>query len=258
MLQNLHHLDLSNNIIYDDRMMPFFENFHSQKLVHLNLKNCGLSYDSLKVLLENKHFSNLRDIDLSSNFEIDKFVLGLAKSQTLNKIRHLSLMNCYIDSSSLLELFSSENFSNVTMLNISYNFMIKDEGVMMLAEKPFCRSLTHLCIAKCGLTIEALKCIADSKYLTNLVDLDVSNNEKINLQLFFELTDNIKLFSMMNRIRCDYCGLNEEEVVQFNDAYKLKLVKGYDPEEIDDRYLLEDDVYKPGEENDVSITEEDM
>merc|ERR1712159_398545 len=206
----------------------------------------------------NKHFASLRDLDLSSNYEIDSFVSDLAKTQTLNKLRKLALSNCYLDAPALLEFFSSENFSNVTHLDISYNYMIKDEGVAMIADKPFCRSLTHLNVAKTSLTTEALKCIADSKYLTNLVDLDVCNNPKINLQLFFEDTDNIKLFQMMNRIRCDHCGLNEEEVSQINDAYKLKLVKGEEEDEIDDRYLLQEDVYRPGQEDEVSITEEDM
>lgn len=200
----------------------------------------------------------MRDLDLSSNYEIDRFVLDLAKTQTLNKLRKLALSNCYLDSASLLEFFSSENFSNVTHLDISYNYMIKDEGVAMIAEKPFCRSLQYLNVAKTSLTMESLKCIAESKYMTNLVDLDVSNNPKINLQAFFEDTDNIKLFQMMNRIRCDYCGLNEEEVSQINDVYRLKLLKGEEEEEIDDRYLLQEDAYKPGEENEVSITEEDM
>lgn len=209
-------------------------------------------------MFDNKHFASLRDLDLSSNYEIDLFVTDLAKSQTLNKLRKLALSNCYLDPSALLEFFSSENFSNLTHLDISYNYSIKDEGIAMVADKPFCRSLTHLNVAKCSLTMESLKCIADSKYLTNLVELDLSNNPDINLQVFFEDTDNIKLFQMMNRIRCDCCGLNEEEVSQINDVYKLKLVKGFEPQEIDDRYLLEEDAYKPGEENDVSITEDDM
>ena len=106
-------------------------------------------------MLENKNFSTLRDIDLSHNFEIETFVIHLAKSQTLNKLRRLALSNCYLDTVALQEIFSSENFSNITHLDISYNFMIKDEGIMMLAEKPFCRSLANLNIAKCSLTIES-------------------------------------------------------------------------------------------------------
>ena len=136
--------------------------------------------------------------------------------------------------------------------------MVKDEGVMLLADKPFCRSLTHLNVAKCNTTIESLKAISDSKYLGNLVDLDISNNEKVDLQSFFEITDNIKLFSMMNRIRVDYCGVDENEVNQINDEHKLKLVRQENPEEIDDRYLLEENVYNPKEEADVSISEDEL
>jgi len=58
------------------------------------------------------------------------------------------------------------------------------------------------------------------------VDLNLSNNEKINLQQFFDnevTSDNIKLFSMMNRIKVDYCGVDENEVNNINDVYKLKL-----------------------------------
>jgi len=47
-LNNLTHLDLSENIIYDDRFGPFLQNFTSKNLVHLNLRNCGLSFESLK------------------------------------------------------------------------------------------------------------------------------------------------------------------------------------------------------------------
>jgi len=113
-------------------------------------------------------------------------------------------------------------------------------------------------VAKCNITIEALKAISDSKYLGNLVDLDISNNEKVNLQFFFEITDNIKLFSMMKRIRVDYCGVDESEVSQINDMYKLKLVREFHQEEIDDRYLLEEDVYNPAEEDQVSISEDEL
>jgi Leucine-rich repeat (LRR) protein len=116
---------------------------------------------------------------LTSNHGIDKFVAKLAKSQTLNKLRKISLSNCYLDHECLAELFTSENFSNITHFDMSYNYMVKDEGVMLLADKPFCRSLTHLNMAKCNITIESLKAISDSKYLGNLVDLDISNNEKV-------------------------------------------------------------------------------
>lgn len=45
-LQSIEHLDLSQNVIYDDRMTPFLEGFHSKTLSQLNLRKCGLSYDS--------------------------------------------------------------------------------------------------------------------------------------------------------------------------------------------------------------------
>lgn len=35
-LDNLEHLDLSQNTIYDDRMTPFMEGFHATTLTHLN------------------------------------------------------------------------------------------------------------------------------------------------------------------------------------------------------------------------------
>jgi hypothetical protein len=57
--------------------------------------------------------------------------------------------------------------------------------------------------------------------------LDISSNENVNLQMFFDVTDNIKLFSMMNRIRVDYCGVDEGEVTLINDTYKLKLVREF-------------------------------
>jgi len=46
LLNSLQHLDLSQNVIYDDRMTPFLEGFHSKNLSQLNLRKCGLSYDS--------------------------------------------------------------------------------------------------------------------------------------------------------------------------------------------------------------------
>ena len=46
LLKGLYHLDLSQNVIYDDRMEPFLQGFHSNALLHLNLRKCGLSYDS--------------------------------------------------------------------------------------------------------------------------------------------------------------------------------------------------------------------
>jgi len=46
LLNSLQHLDLSQNVIYDDRMTPFLEGFHSKNLHQLNLRKCGLSYDS--------------------------------------------------------------------------------------------------------------------------------------------------------------------------------------------------------------------
>jgi len=145
-------------------MIPFLENFASKNLRHLNLKNCGLSFESLKFIFENKDFCSLIDIDIGHNYGVDQFILKLAKTQTLNKLRKISFANSYLNHSSLLELFSSENFSNVTHFDISFNYKIKDEGIILLCEKPFCRSLTHLNVARCGLTMEALKAIAYSKY----------------------------------------------------------------------------------------------
>jgi hypothetical protein len=176
-LHSVTHLDFSDNIIFDQRMTPFLEGFNSKNLLKLNLRNCGCSYESLKHLFSNTHFSSLRDIDLSQNYDLDLFVRDLAKTQNLNKLRRLSLSNSYLDNDSLFELFSSENFSNITHFDISYNYLIKDDGLMLLCDKPFCRSLTHLRVAKCNLTIESLKFIgtvfftlkflADSKYLGN-------------------------------------------------------------------------------------------
>lgn len=94
------------------------------------------------------------------------------------------------------------------------------------------------------------------------MDLNLSNNEKINLQQFFDnevTSDNIKLFSMMNRIKVDYCGVDENEVNNINDVYKLKLCREEkDDFEVDDRYLLEEDVYNPAEDNEVSISEDSL
>jgi len=64
---------------------------------------------------------------------------------------------------------------------------------------------------------------------------------------------------MMNRIKVDYCGVDENEVNQINDVYKLKLVRDEaDDIEVDDRYLLEENVYNPKEDNDVSISEDEL
>ena len=74
--------------------------------------------------------------------------------------------------------------------------------------------------------------------------------------MFFDVTDNIKLFGMMNRIRVDYCGVDEGEVSQINDTYKLKLVREFQDKEIDDLYLLDDEAFNPAEEDEVSISED--
>lgn len=160
--------------------------------------------------------------------------------------------------SDLCELFCSENFSNITHLDVSYNYKLGDEGVFALCDKPFTRSLTTLNLEKCNITIESLKYIAENKFMGNLVDLDISNNEKVQLQTFFYETDNIKMFSMMNRIKVIHCGLDESEVENLNDEFKLKCVKEEQHEEVDDRYLLDDNAFNPKDVEDVSISEDDL
>lgn len=61
------------------------KNFSHKNLQSFKLRECGLSFEPLEQLLSNPNFASLRELDVSQNYDVNKFIDALAKSQTLNK-----------------------------------------------------------------------------------------------------------------------------------------------------------------------------
>lgn len=194
MFQKLNHLDLSHTKFYDDGLMDFMTKFNNKNIRGIYLQSTGISDVLAKVILNNKAFSNLEVLDLSNNFSMDCVVAGLAESKRMNQMQELYLRNTQLSMGPVEDLFCSHNFSSIRKLDVSNNYMLKDDLSLALLSKPFIRKLEFLNLENTGLTnlsLFALILNSESGHLKHLKYLDISNNPGVNVEEAFNtLTSN--------------------------------------------------------------------
>lgn len=85
----------------------------------LKLSKCHISGFIVDSVLKNKTFKQLRELDFSQNFGIEKEFLKLSTSKTLKNLEILNLRNTGLTWETLEDIVASPNFSNVRELDIS-------------------------------------------------------------------------------------------------------------------------------------------
>ena len=243
-LPNLVHLDLSNNFL-KGRIQPvveegegeevpmipeielettFFKDMVTPKLRCLSLRKSHISDRMVEQICSNKSLRELKSLDLSSNFNIEKKLINIPNSKILKNLEELHLRNVELTYDTLLELISSPNFSNMKKLDVGLNYSLKDEIPVILLDEPFIRYLTHLNFEKCDLTNESLKVLSENRHLGNLEVLDISNNPNLTVKSIFDEIEDLSLFSKLKKIYCFGNGLSNEEIAKLNKEYHIKLI----------------------------------
>ena len=223
MFSQLEHLDLSHTKFYDDGLLDFITKFNNHKIRGLYLQSTGISDKLAKVIMTNKVFSNLEVLDLSSNFCMDSVVHQLAESKHMNHIKELYLRNSYLSMGPLEELLCSQNFSTIRKLDISNNFLLKDDFCLSMLFKPFIRKLEHLNLENTNLSNLSLFSLIlnhEVGHLKHLTHLDISNNPAIKVQQLFEMVGSHPqlIFDEVSKAR----HFSDDLKDKFEQEFKLK------------------------------------
>lgn len=221
LFKSIEYLDLSHNKLYDDGLVDFLSKFSNAGVKGIYLQGTGITSKSVDLLLKNRAFSKLEVLDLSGNLSIQDSILTLALSKHINGLKEIYLRNNYIKTEVIYDLITSQNFSNVTHLDLSLNFSLKDDFSIALMDKPFVKNLQLLNLENCDLSNASLKNFSENRHLQGLRVLDISSNPNIKLSFLLDELDSIKFFQNLTVLHCGNIKELAEIPADIKEEYKV-------------------------------------
>jgi hypothetical protein len=223
LFKSIEYLDLSHNKLYDEGFSEFLGKFSNSGVKGIYLQATGITSKSVDLLLKNRAFSKLEALDLSGNLSIQDSILTLSLSKHINGLKEIYLRNNYIKTETIYDLITSQNFSNVTHLDLSLNFSLKDDFSLALLDKPFVKNLQVLNLENCDLSNTSLKNFSENRHLQGLRVLDISSNPNIKLSFLLDELDSIKFFQNLSVLHCGNIKELAEVPAEIREEYRVNL-----------------------------------
>ncbi|EFC36753.1 predicted protein [Naegleria gruberi] len=189
---NLTNLEI--NDIFVDEALDFGQ------LTQLTSLCLEISYiKNMEPITRNEHFKNLTSLNLCSNSFEREGCKEIANSKYLNQLTYLNLGGCRIGDG-IIDIANSPNMSNLSSL-IIYHGLCTKQACKYLCESKYITKLTYLDISNNDIGSEGVKMIVDSPNMINLTTLMIDNcgsDDSYNLISHSVFSNQLKIINIDN------------------------------------------------------------
>ena len=219
-------LKIESKNIHDDEIEVITNFTFANTINELNLSKNKVSGRGMKLLSNSLMIKNLLKLDLSYNELVCKDLKRLVPDEKviIYNLTDLILKNNKIACTGLNSLTSNKYFSNLRKLDLSYN-ELEDNGVYILKlNQDNLHCLRNLNIGSNQITILGVQYLCASKLLTNLTNLNLSNNKNIKGEGITKLANaqGCRKLEYLNLKNCEIDDLGFDCLLESDNFQNLK------------------------------------